>query len=193
MPDAYPLEWPEYRKRTPPHQREQARFDTSLARARDGLLRELDLLGANYPVLSTNLTLRLDGLPYANQKEPGDRGVAVYFEYKGRALAFACDRWFRVKDNIQGIRKTIEALRGIARWGTGDMITAAFSGFKALPPAPEDDWREVLGVSATADLAFCEQMYRGLATEAHPDKNGGHDEMARLNGAIKQARVELGG
>jgi hypothetical protein len=48
-------------------------------------------------------------------------------------MCFACDRWDSVADNVQAIRKTIEALRGIERWGTGDMVQRAFAGFVALP------------------------------------------------------------
>ncbi len=36
-------------------------------------------------------------------------------------------------DNIQAIRKTIEAMRGLERWGVSDMLQRTFSGFKALP------------------------------------------------------------
>ena len=46
---------------------------------------------------------------------------------------------------MQAIAKTIEALRGINRWGTGDMMEAAFKGFSALPaPDTNKPWREVL-------------------------------------------------
>src|SRR3546814_9253748 len=112
---AYPLSWPLGRKRTPSCQTTRSRFDTSFAQARSNLVQEIDRLGARRPILSTNVELRIDGLPYANRAEPSDRGVAVYFTHKGRDMAFACDRWDKVGDNIHAIAKTIEALRGIAR------------------------------------------------------------------------------
>ncbi len=186
MTEAYPLQWPEHRPRI--SRRERSRFNVSFARARDELLNELRLMGARLPVLSTNVNLRRDGLPYANQPEPDDPGVAIYFERRGRQMAFACDRWDRVRDNVQAIRHTISALRGLDRWGTGDMVEAAFTGFEALP-AP--DWRGDLGLDFEATLADAEASYRNRARSAHPDVGGSEDMMARLNSAIGEARREL--
>lgn len=117
MTEGYPLQWPTNRPRT--QRRARSRFDMSLARARDALFEELARMDAKAPVLFTNLALRRDGLPYANQNEPTDPGAAVYFTLKGRQVAFSCDRWDLVCDNIQAIRHTLGALRGIKRWGTG--------------------------------------------------------------------------
>ena len=57
---------------------------------------------------------------------------------------------------------TISALRGIARWVTGDMVTAAFRGFVALPPpmTGQRAWYEILGVGPDVSIAACELMYR---------------------------------
>ena len=134
--EAFPLSWPAGRKRT--QYRERAKFDTTFARARDNIVREVGLLAGRYGpdpqiVISTNIALRRDGLPLASQRQPDDPGVAVYFLYKKRQMSFACDRWEKIEHNMQAIAKTIEALRGIARWGTGDMLEAAFTGFTALP------------------------------------------------------------
>jgi hypothetical protein len=132
MTAAYPLQWPTGKKRT--SYRESSRFRSSFAVARDELINELKMLGAKQVVISTNVPLRQDGLPYANFRQPADPGVAVYFQYKNNSMCFACDRWQKIDDNIQAIRHTINALRGIARWGTGDILTAALTGFTALPP-----------------------------------------------------------
>ncbi len=126
------LRWPDGRPRAA--RRKSASFDTGFAAARDGLLNEVRLLGGRNVVLSTNVRTRLDGLPYANQPRPEDPGVAVYFRHRDRDVCFACDCWNRVEDNLQAIRKTVEALRGIARWGSGAMVEQAFAGFAALPP-----------------------------------------------------------
>lgn len=197
LTEAYPLQWPIGRPRV--NRRERSRFNVSLAKARDKLFNELRLMGAKLPVLSTNINLRRDGLPYANQPEPDDPGVAIYFGWKGKQVAFACDRWDRVRDNVQAVCHTIEALRGINRWGTGDMVEAAFSGFEALPapgmvtPRP---WWSVLGFSSN-DVAlargreFIEGIYRQKAKDVHPDTGGSNDQMSELNAAISQARKEL--
>lgn len=195
---AYPLSWPAGRPRA--KYREDARFDTSFARARDGLATELERLGAKRPVLSTNIELRIDGLPYANRANPMDPGVAVYFTYKGKQFAFACDRWRRVEDNIQAIRKTIEALRGIARWGTGDMMEAAFVGYTALPERTGPSCWDILGHPKETFLAYTNpeeailQAWRAKAQKSHPDRGGSHEAMIELNQAkdIALATVRAG-
>src|SRR5262249_39877743 len=107
-----------------------------------------------------------------------------------RQLCFACDRWHAVEDNVWAISKTINAMRGILRWGTGEMMDAAFSGFVAIAPPAPFDWRSELGPVQT--LAEAESAYRAKAKLRHPDSPGGsHESMARLNQAIARARLEL--
>lgn len=135
---AYPLSWPAGRERHK-GRREWGQFKSTQAKATRQVLDEIERLKFNRAgeyhadiILSTNVELRKDGLPYANRSEPGDPGVAVYFTYKKRPVCFACDKYDRVWKNMVAIAKTIEALRGIARWGTGDMMDRAFEGFAAL-------------------------------------------------------------
>lgn len=199
MIEAYPLYWPEGRKKTHAYHREAARFDTSFARARDNVVDQVELLCGRYAktnlIVSTNIALRRDGLPLASQKQPTDTGVAVYFDYKGKQVCFACDRWKKIEDNMQAIAKTIEALRGIARWGTGDMLEAAFKGFAALPaPTQARTWREVFGAHPNAHFTLEEVKanYRTLASLKHPDKaTGSHEAMVELNQALADAEKEL--
>lgn len=127
MVEAYLLYWPEGWKRTDRYRRTNSRFKTGFAVARDQLMDEIRRLGGRQIVLSTNIPLRNDGLPYASAKEPDDTGVAVYFSYKQKSMCFGCDRFHYVKENIQAIAKTIEAIRGIERWGASDMMERAFS------------------------------------------------------------------
>lgn len=192
MTEAYPLQWPVGKARTKYPTR--SRFDTTQNIAQTALWSELSALGAKNVVISTNIKLRQDGLPYASQREPDDKGVAVYFDYKGNKVCFACDRWDRIRDNMQAIRHTINALRGISRWGTGDMVEAAFTGFTALPEpmTTERPWWDVLGFKhGDIDLYDAEQNYKELAKTAHPDNGGSCSEMSKLNVAIQQARKEL--
>lgn len=188
---SYPLTWPIGRPRT--NSRATSRFKVpGLGQVRDELLAELHRMGARNVILSTNLKVRLDGLPYADQRQPDDPGVAVYFTYKGKETCFCCDRWRKIEENLRAIAHTIEALRGIARWGTGDMVDAAFAGFQALPAyTPAPPWRETLGLANGCTLDDAEEAYRRLAMQHHPDRNGTHDMMTALNGAIERARKEL--
>ena len=194
MIEAYPLNWPVGKKRTDKWNREDARFDTTFARARDNLIREVKLLCGKYGpdpqlVISTNIPLRRDGLPLAGQRYPEDPGVAAYFIYKKQQRCFACDRWKLIEDNMQAVCKTIEALRGIDRWGTGDMMEAAFTGFTALPSP--DSWRKVLGVNEWMGLDEVRLFYKRLASQHHPDKGGDAAMMAKINAAWEQAVKEL--
>lgn len=194
MSEAFPLHWPEGWPRT--KSSERSRFGVTMAVARDGLFHQIFMMGGRYPVLSTNVALRRDGLPYANQPEPADSGAAVYFERKGKQMVFACDRWDRVKDNVRAIEKTIEAMRGIERWGASDMLERAFSAFEALPPPDKTQrtWREVLGFppDAKPDCEGLHIAFRQKAKKAHPDAGGSADAMFELNKAYDAARFAMG-
>lgn len=195
--EAYPLQWPVGRKRTSQWSREPAKFDVSFVRARDNIVREIELLTGTrrgwgsdaHLVISTNVALRLDGLPLAKQRQPDDVGVAIYFSYKKREMSFACDRWQKIEHNMQAIGKTIEALRGIDRWGTGDMLEAAFTGFLALPAPTAANWRTVLDVSVGWTRAQVEHKYRRLRSDAH--SAGDTDRFMAINAAWEAAQKEL--
>ena len=186
-----PLYWPAGRPRS--RFRSTPQFGTGFSQRRreftvgdalSALQGELDRLGATDIVLSSNLDLRLDGLPRSGQANPTDPGAALYFKLKGRDTVLACDRWAKVQDNIFAIAKHIEALRGMDRWGVGT-LEQAFAGYQALP-APEQ-WWDVLGVGCQATTAEIEAAYRRLARAAHPDTGGSDASMSRLNAARDQA------
>lgn len=189
--EAYPLHWPEGWPRTSPDKRRSGLFDTDATTARDGLLNEVKLLGGTEPVLSTNVPTRQDNVMYARFSQPSDPGVAVYFTLKKQPRVFACDRWSKVQDNLQAVRKTIEALRGIERWGSSEMLNRIFQGFAALPEASDHEpWWVVLGVTKSWGLDAIEKVYRALAKEHHPDVGGDPEQMAKLSRAIGEARAE---
>lgn len=199
----YPLDWPPAWPRT--KLRKRAVFgDKTLNRAVTELMRELSLLGALDVVISANLELRKsDNLPKSGQRQPEDRGVAVYFNLNKNQQCIPCDKWTTIEDNVWAVKKTVEALRGLERWGAKEMVRAAFTGFKALPEYTGDGnsltltqgqtinkpWHEVLGLGPDAPLPFAEEKYKKLAQIHHPDQPGGsHIKMSELNGAIDQAR-----
>lgn len=194
--EAYPLHWQEGRPRTDPRRFERSRFNTTFGKARDALMSSLRLLGARDVVLSTNIPLRNDGLPYANTGVIADAGIAVYFTYKKRHMCFACDRWDRVQDNTQATRHTIDALRGVARWGTGDMLEAALTGFTALPApsAGMSYWRDVLGLNSTVPITALslKLQWKYLRSLHHPDKGGDPQMFARAKAAYEQGCTALG-
>jgi len=186
MIEAYPLYWPENWSRTAPHHRQRSRFNTSMGMARDGLLYEARLLSGRNIVLSTNVPVRRDGLPYASAREPDDPGVAVYFDLNGEQRCIPCDKWDLVRDNLRAVEKTIGALRGLDRWGAKEMVDAAFRGFAALPP-PGGHWTEVLGVAHDATPDQIKSSYREKAKVLHPDAGGSVDQFQALQDAFKRA------
>ena len=185
-PSAYPLAWPPGWPRTDARRRERWPGHTvTLARSLTECQAELRRLGATGVVLSSNVTL--------GAERPADPGVVAYCTYDGTQVAIPCDRWTTVAGNLRAIAKTIEAMRGMERWGAKHMIKAMFMGFAALPaPASSPHWSQVLGVAVDADVAAIETAYRRRARTAHPDGGGSHEAMARLNAARDAAMSERG-
>lgn len=184
MVDAYPLTWPFGWPRT--KRKNRARFNTSFANARDSLLRELNLLGAKKIVISSNLALRRDGLPYANQNYAEDPGIAVYFVLREEEQCIPCDKWGKSGDNLHAINKTVEALRGIERWGAKEMVNAAFRGFKALPaPKPEP---QIKYFADCVDEDHIKQRFKKLVKELHPDFGGTTPEFQEMKEQYDELR-----
>lgn len=195
MIESYPLQWKDGVPRTKKPRR--SRFHTPQGVAVDNLLNELRLMEARNIIITSNVkTYRRMGIniPYAHQKVE-DTGVSVYFEYNNVQHCIPCDRWDRIHDNIHAIGKTIEAMRGIERWGTHTMMKATFKGFEALPPSTG----EVYGVKQNkADyFKYCSNLdelrehYREMAKIFHKDKGGDDNTMSEINKQYKQKRKEL--
>lgn len=191
---SYPLSWPEGWPRTASGQRRDSPFKRgtqfgaryhSMDESRRELANELERLGARKIVLSTNMRLRIDGLPYSNQAQPTDTGAAVYFEIKGKPTSLACDRWRRVEDNIWAIKCKIYNLRADERYGVGS-IAQAFRGYMALPAVGESsasDWWRTLGVPINATADQVKAAYRLLASKHHPDRGGDAELFMRVQTA----------
>lgn len=200
MTTAFPLAWPVGWPRTPDHKRQDDRIFASktygavtMARAGEQLRAELRMLRAASVVLSTNVALRQDGLPYSDQRKLTDPGVAIYFQLKGKPMAMASDRYRTVGGNMRSLALAIDAMRQLERHGGGTMMERAFTGFAALPPPNQVKraWRSVFGVGELwrGDLA---QRYRDLAKARHPDNGGSVERMSELNVAYDDAKKELG-
>ena len=177
----YPICWPISRPRTKFAHRRHARFNTKFGKARDNLLTEIRRLGGTDAIISSNIPHRNDGLPRANAfssvELKNDPGIAVYFTRKKKKLCFACDCYLTVDDNMHAIAKTVEALRGIARWGTGDMMEAAFTGFMALPEISHSDVWDTLGIyQENATEQDVMSAWRARAKECHPDAVPGREK-----------------
>lgn len=182
---AFPLQWPAGWPRTEPGRREHSKFKQDVNSALRFLKREVQLLGATNLVLSSNYTLGVDA--------PKDPGVVAYFVYNKSPVAIPCDRWLKLCDNIYAIALTIEAMRGMERWGAKHMIEAMFTGFKRLEAKTGGiSWWEVLGVPSTATASQITEAYRDKARICHPDKGGSHEAMTNLNAAYEMALSQNG-
>lgn len=212
--EAYPLTWPTGWKRTPDEARVTARFvrrerkshtysdgssfsfntnrRLTMAEAVQRVLAELQRMGVDRQdvIISTNVPVRLDGLPRSGAREPDDSGVAVYWqEWSGERRVMAIDLYDRVADNLAAIAATLDAMRAIERHGGAAILERAFTGFVALPaPGAAREWWEVLGVTRTASLDEARAAYRRAASEAHPDRGGDDARMAAINAAWAKAQ-----
>lgn len=175
-PQAYPLQWPLTSKRWDGI-RVGSAFKMTPGAMQGHLFDELDRLGADDIIISSNKK------PYSRSEAEllDDPGVAVYFSRHGQQLAFACDKYRKLSDNLHAIGLTIEAIRSIERHGTGEMVDAAFTGFKALPETSaivtpySRPWHEVLQVQPDADPEIIKAAWKRLVAKYHPDNQATGD------------------
>ncbi|OHV12972.1 J domain-containing protein [Kushneria phosphatilytica] len=210
---ASPLCWPMGKSRTLAEDRKRGRFgkrnasgwglqELSVSEARGRVIEVLDRFtkpGQPYRVpsdtivLSTNLSLRNDGMPRSGQREPTDPGVAVYFKLDGRQQCIPCDVYTRVADNIAAVADCLESLRTLERHDA-QLMQAAFTGFAQLA-SPEASgralWREVLSTNSN-DLDEIRQAYRRAIKRAHPDHGGSSEQFAAVQQAWAKAQEEIG-
>lgn len=177
----FPLSFPASQPRTPHHARRHAAFTKrgggfsygstrkhTIAESARELEAEIKRMGGKDLIISTNIKVKANGLPYSAQRNPDDPGVAVYFKWNKRDVVFACDKWLAVEDNLWAIVKHIEALRGQERWGVGS-LDQAFAGYMALPDPENKQWFEELNLQPTATIDEIKTAYRTLAKRYHPD------------------------
>lgn len=209
---SFPLQWPEGWKRSVNRfvPKFSADGKNNFTQTRDRVLRRLRARGS-HAVITSDLPLRGDGLPYADAR-CADPGVAVWWVEKGKEMVIACDRWRTLPLNLSAIDRTLEAMAGIERWGADTMVDRVFAGFAALPPPGYTSegtgvveppamppWREVFKVPAVFEgnlskpdlLAFVKLRYREQIAQAHPDKGGNAELAAIINGAMEEAEKEL--
>ena len=185
--DAFPLSWPTGWPRTSAHRRGASRFgkNTGVNQISE-LIAELRRLGATNIVISSNVPVRQDGLPYADhaRRRIDDPGVAVYFKLKGKQLSMARDRYWTPWENMRSLVLAIDAMRSIERHGGSTMMERAFDGFAALPP-PEN-CLTILGLSKAGGIFSREDIMTAFRTKAREGHGTGAD-MDRLVKARDEA------
>ena len=195
MVEAFPLQWPAGWQRS--RLQISSRFETNTTKALSLLNGEVNRLGGRSLVISTNVQLKADGTMRAD-REPVDPGVAVYFQRNDKPVVFACDKFDVVRDNLLAIAKTIEAMRGIERWGASEMMERAFSGFKGLPETAsegEDCWK-VLDLPPMSPQHLVTLVHRDMVRKLHA-ANADSDAFARVNvardNALSALKAEVAG
>lgn len=181
----YPLVWP---GGVPRNQKpEYSAFKVGLSQAYDELRNELYQHNASNVVISTNAVRnKVNGAIASRQPGIDDTGVAVYFTRKGVDLCFTCDRWVTVQENLRAIHKTLEALRGIERWGSSETADSAFRGYEALPAGGARPWHQVLDCNEGASRVAITKAYRDALYRTHPDKGGSDEAFHEVQDAWKQ-------
>jgi hypothetical protein len=197
---AYPLRWPAGWPRTV-KRKPGSPYKVTFFQAYEEARAEMRRFHGIGVVISTDVPLRRDGLPYADG-DPPDPGVAVYFTRAGKEYVIACDLYERVRFNMRAVGLVLEAMRAIERSGATHLLDRAFSGFAQLgsgsPSTPAArPWREVLNLDGLAGPSFAvraaiEASFRSLSRTRHPDAGGSHEAMLELNAAHEQALTEIG-
>lgn len=206
MSQRFPLNWPLGWPRTDAAFRKRAKFakitstyrpsstpggqgytdrrnsDLSISEATKRVLAELDRMRARgEAIISTNLELRLDGLPRSGLRAPDDPGVAVYWnDSVGRPKVMAIDIYETVAGNLGAVAATLDAMRAIERHGGSQILERAFTGFEALE-GPND--YALLGLKKGASKADIDAAFRKLARTHHPDAGGDPGAFASISAA----------
>jgi hypothetical protein len=204
----YPLTWPNNVPRTAPQSRGFPQFyePTSFAGAARHALQEINRLNRRHfehldedVIISSNWRRNLDGRITANQPEPADPGIAIYFKLRylrhtrdglkefDKPCVLTCDKWRKTSFNVEAIARDIEAQRARSRWGCTS-VEQAFQGYLAIPEkCGGKAWWDLLKVPSTATKEQIKESFNFLAQIAHPDKGGSHDEWVLLQDAFNQA------
>lgn len=197
----YPLQWPSGWKRTKSADRKTGKFESGMGKitvagATKRILQQLELMGVSDDdlVISTNIELRLDGMPRGD-KAVIEPGVACYWMDGDQHRCMAIDIYTKVEQNIAAVAETIKAMRSIERHGGAAILDRAFSGFTALPERTDStpDWRDVLGFKAGTKVTVEDVglNYRALSKKHHPDNGGDKGAFATITRARDMALAEL--
>lgn len=189
----YPLRWPVGWPRT--DYTIVGKFRVSREKALKDLVYELEYIDASNVVISTNHELRVDGQP-RRDRWPDDHGVALYFTRNGKEVCIPCDKFASIDANIRAIGVTLTILRQLERYGTSQMVDAAFAGFTAIPAyatsgtpiVPPQPWYDVLHVAPDAPDYIVEAAYKGAMKNSHPDTGGSQERFEAVQRAYQEAK-----
>lgn len=176
--------WPDSVKQRAPHVDNHPFKQPQVDREENRIKREMELWRVRDYVVSRN----------RQRIYAGDPAVALWWlDQKGELRVLACDRYASMAENMHAIVLTLEALRGVERWGAYTAEQAA-EGTRLLmiEDRTKPRWWSVLGVGADWPLEAIENTYKLKAQSEHPDKGGDPEKFAALNAALDEARKAKG-
>lgn len=164
-----PLQWKPHIEKT--KNRKKSQFKSKSASfASIELVKQLRLMGAKNCVITSNMILTKDKSRFMSmQPNIEDTGVSVFFELKGQSKVMQIDLYDKVEDNMWAIYKSVEALRGLNRWGGAQIMDGMFTGFNALPSPDQVTNNSIAYFSDCHSKEQARERYLRLAKELHPD------------------------
>lgn len=199
-------EWP--RPGFEPHRaRERSRFDTAYPDQMGLLKYELGRLGAEALVIRLALSdrdirwnIRPDGLPRANAR-PDHPGVVVEWQIGETWYGRSNDKFDDWRDCMFAIAKTLEALRGVERWGSvagGEQYEGMRLEIEGVGSGPNAARQTLMRAAGMLDedlpppemraLEDIRAVYRRAVRRTHPDRGGDPEEFRQ----VQEAREVLG-
>jgi hypothetical protein len=159
---------------------------------------ELDALKGKNPRLGIAVTkeaLRLDGRLRAGA-QPFHPGVILTFDTPQGEMRYANDRFTRWEDNLRGIVKELEALRGITRWvNNGGQQYGGFLAIESARSMPagftnaDAAWHFIKTTAGYgADENPTPRLIRDAYRVAHPDVGGDAETFQRVSLAEQYLR-----
>jgi hypothetical protein len=177
----------------------RAIFKSSYAATLSLLEREMRHLSAQNVVIQAGFTreqVRNDGWPRSGAR-PSHPAVVVSFRSRGKDLSFPCSTYRSHEDNLRAIALSLEALRGVNRYGV-TQNEEQYKGWAQLPPPTPAQkmsrFDACIFLQSNSDVdagsigAFSksrDEAYRQAARRLHPDAGGNHEQFVRLQEAMR--------
>lgn len=190
------LHWPSHLERTPPGKRDSGRkFDTTVAKAFDGIEKQLRLMGASSHEYYFDANKRQgDGRPYTNAT-PDDPGFVLEWTVNNKRYVVACDQYKKFAANVRSIGLWLKENRMTDQ---RPVQTGQSQFASALPPgemgsksvvAPEEPPHEVLGIRPDAPPEVVKGAHRQLQAKYHPDS--GNEPDAEMFKKVNRAKEQM--
>jgi len=194
--------WPPEQPATPVGRRKPGLFTADYLARLNLLESEMTAVSAKDAILTAFIPknqIRADGWPLSSAKAAGP-GLILSFTSNGQPREFAADHYDDWKDNLYAVAKTLEALRGINRWG-GASSGKQYAGFSPVlapdaQPMPASFASSQSAAVFLADHAegwsagqilnnslVLKSAYNAASIKLHPDTGGTHEGFVQLQQA----------